>query len=380
MVQIDGFNQAEQWESSSIYSGEGKLMSQTEYNGGSLQGDFDEQPMSTQDAAGVLVDDLAHWQHPGLQQQQQPMTQEEIMEYHDLQHHEFSERSGTGLFMNGLPEETKKAPPKKRIHNPYAHKIVTPAVAKATTTMPPPPNYANMKQSNGEYDLRAIAISMKSDRNATGLYSKDEEHMIKHGRKNNPAYDKSCKNLEQQFFNIIMKHTEGKCAFMYGLSHNTVYLEYTLTYEREFYLVMGGDKTPYKKEIMNQFVNLYSCRIMNTRSKAPLDINTQKQYLKQVFKVFLDKGVKYMKAEFFNTRGLLAVVKLTYVERKLADPTLGTKRTKADFDKYAVPKFHRALNEGKFKPYEIMHDLLKIMMMKFGLQLGFRGQKRASFL
>ena len=98
MVEIDQYSIDNILEMTSVYSGSGKLMSQSGSGGGSVVNTFNEQPMSTQDAAGVL----AHWQHPGLQQQQ-PMTQEELIEHHNLQHHEFSERSGNDVFTGSDP-------------------------------------------------------------------------------------------------------------------------------------------------------------------------------------------------------------------------------------------------------------------------------------
>ena len=96
--------------------------------------------------------------------------------------------------------------------------------------------------------------------------------------KNKQKYERGCDNKVKQFFNIVMNETEGKCEYMYHLCSNTTWLAFTLEYDREFYLALGGEPTGYKKTVLNQYINLYVRCIKKTTTNQPLDASSQNQY------------------------------------------------------------------------------------------------------
>ena len=63
------------------------------------------------------------------------------------------------------------------------------------------------------------------------------------------------------------------------------------------------------------------------------------------------------------------------VKRKKEDSTLGTNRTKPDYDEYADEKYMHLLEIKQLQPWNNYHDLLKCVTMSLGNHLGFRGKR-----
>eukprot|EP00536_Pseudo-nitzschia_multiseries_P018874 jgi/Psemu1/57757/gm1.57757_g len=76
-------------------------------------------------------------------------------------------------------------------------------------------------------------------------------------------------------------------------------------------------------------------------------------------------SVPYNPGDFKHNGGFVAVVNKYWKDKKIVDPMLGAKRTKkARFNDFVDEKFKKVINDGTYKPYEGMLDLLKRMAME----------------
>eukprot|EP00536_Pseudo-nitzschia_multiseries_P004688 jgi/Psemu1/10544/gm1.10544_g len=104
-------------------------------------------------------------------------------------------------------------------------------------------------------------------------------------------------------------------------------------------------------------------------------------YIRQLFSAFHSRGVPYNQGYFKHRGGFVAVVNKDWKDKKIEDPTLGsTKRNKAKFDEFVDEKFKKVIDDGTYKPYEDMLDLLKLMTIELGRQFRICGKKELVFL
>ena len=222
---------------------------------------------------------------------------------------------------------------------------------------------------------RDYALKIKADTNAGGIFTTAQQGLVRSANKNTKPYTRRTNKLEEQFFRIIVETTKDKDEFIHDMCTNMIFNESTLEDDREFYSLLSGEKSGSKKLILNRCCNIYTLNIQNTKTKQPLDFTTQNQYLKQVFGIFHQKGILYRMGDFYGDGGLLGVVKQDYENKLEEDNTLGTNRTKAEFDELGELKYQTALREGKLKPFEDNTDLLRCLVMGMGMKCGFRGRK-----
>eukprot|EP00536_Pseudo-nitzschia_multiseries_P014753 jgi/Psemu1/40071/gm1.40071_g len=147
-----------------------------------------------------------------------------------------------------------------------------------------------------------------------------------------------------------------------------------------FYYHVSGAKSLQSKTLVDQAMKIWTTNIKNLVSGDPLNFKSHHTYSRQLFSAFHSRGVPYNKDEFKHKGGYKAVVKKDWAEKRAKDPTLGTKRTKAEFDEFVDEKFKKVIHDGIYKPYEDMLDLLKLMAMELGRQFGVRGKDELVFL
>ena len=117
-------------------------------------------------------------------------------------------------------------------------------------------------------------------------------------------------------------------------------------------------------------MKIWTINIPNSKTSEPLDTSTHTVYIWQLFSALYAKGVPYSRSDFKEKRGFVAVVEHDYNKKRKADPTIGTKRLKAAFDEDVGEKFQKVLEDGTYKPWESMDDLLSIMAMELRRQFG----------
>ena len=266
---------------------------------------------------------------------------------------------------------SKKTGTRRRLTLPTRGLAMTskPVSTKKTVAFP-----ASQSKKSTNPLVDDYARSIHQDKNLHGVFTEGQADKVTNAKKNTKPYEKGNDRLEEQFFKILTEVSKDKDAIMHQLCTNVVEIADTFNRDREFYAVLGFGRETSKRIILNRCFCTYTLNIMNKLTGAPLEFNTQNQYLKQIFNVMSRKGIQFRFKDFYDTGGLLAVVRQDYQEKQKADPTLGTNRTKAEFDELARMKFNAALNNKTLTPFDNDEDMLKCIIIGLGMHLGFRGR------
>eukprot|EP00536_Pseudo-nitzschia_multiseries_P015012 jgi/Psemu1/40940/gm1.40940_g len=105
-------------------------------------------------------------------------------------------------------------------------------------------------------------------------------------------------------------------------------------------------------------------------------------------RTILDQAIKIWTTRIANTKdgdfnfqgGFKGVLQKDWNDKREADPTIGTKRTKAELNEFVDEKFAKVVINGIYKPFDDMHDLLKLLTMELGQQFAIRGELELSSL
>eukprot|EP00536_Pseudo-nitzschia_multiseries_P001308 jgi/Psemu1/3015/gm1.3015_g len=147
-----------------------------------------------------------------------------------------------------------------------------------------------------------------------------------------------------------------------------------------FYKTVSGKPNKQSNTIMDQALKIWTTHVTNLKTGKPLDFETHQVYIHQLFSAFHLQGVPYNPSDFKHRGGFIAAVNKDWKDTKIEDPTLGTKRNKAEFNEFVDEKFKKVIDDGTYKPYEDMLDLLKLMSMELGRQFRICGKKELVFL
>eukprot|EP00536_Pseudo-nitzschia_multiseries_P004192 jgi/Psemu1/9450/gm1.9450_g len=202
---------------------------------------------------------------------------------------------------------------------------------------------------------------------------------------NTEAYTKKVVRTHDQFILIVADATDPAKndpgdAVLHEMFTKKVTMKDGIREDYLFYYHVSGAKSLQSKTLVDQAMKIWTTNIKNLVSGDPLNFKSHHTYSRQLFSAFHLRGVPYNEGEFKHRGGYKAVVKKDWAEKRAKDPTLGTKRTKAKFDEFVDEKFKKVINDGIYKPYEDMLDLLKLMAMELGRQFGVRGKDELVFL
>ena len=107
-----------------------------------------------------------------------------------------------------------------------------------------------------------------------------------------------------------------------------------------FYNALCGDRSNEKQVILNKFLTLCGMKwvaLSGARKGEVLEPRSFQYYIKLLFYVFKDKGIKYDWKKDFDKKGEFQGVMITYWENiRKTDPLFGTSRNQAHFDEEAV--------------------------------------------
>eukprot|EP00536_Pseudo-nitzschia_multiseries_P013566 jgi/Psemu1/35624/gm1.35624_g len=196
---------------------------------------------------------------------------------------------------------------------------------------------------------------------------------------NTEAYAKKVVRTHDRFIQIVADATDPAKndpgdVVLHGMFTKKVTMKDGIQEDYLFYYHVSGAKSLQSKTLVDQAMKIWTTNIKNLVSGDPLNFKSHHTYSRQLFSAFHLRGVPYNKGEFKHKGGYKAVIKKDWAEKRAKDPTLGTKRTKAEFDEFVDKKFKKVINDGIYKPYEDMLDLLKLMAMELGRQFGVRGK------
>ena len=144
-----------------------------------------------------------------------------------------------------------------------------------SSNVDPPVSNTNQDQSN---DLLELAKSIKNDNNE--MFD-DREKSLMSSTKNSSKYERSLKSLEKYFFSLVNDHSNDQrlkalCQMVDSADG--------LTTDYRFYHELSGDKTEWKRVILNRCLVIFSLCCENRKDKdRPLDSSTFAQKAKELF-------------------------------------------------------------------------------------------------
>eukprot|EP00536_Pseudo-nitzschia_multiseries_P004685 jgi/Psemu1/10541/gm1.10541_g len=270
-------------------------------------------------------------------------------------------------------------PTSNRIRNPYAKQYNNNSKSSRRQTKKQKQKQKDVEETERERKEAAEQKQAAKPEEQEGKEVEDEEIDV------NVAADKYCKMI---YHNPNGFNTFGEDGdrFTNAESNTEAYAKKKVTMKdgiREdylFYYHVSGAKSLQSKTLVDQAMKIWTTNIKNLVSEDPLNFKSHHTYSRQLFSAFDLLGVPCNEGKLTHKGGYKAVVKKDWAEKRAKDPTLGTKRTKAKFDEFVEEKFKKVIDDGIYKPYEDMLDLLKLMAMELGGQFGVRGKDELVFL
>ena len=152
-----------------------------------------------------------------------------------------------------------------------------------STNIDAPASNANQEESNS---LIELAKSIKNDNN--DMFNEREKSLME-TTKNTSKYERSLISLEKYFFSLVNDHSDEQ-----RLKALCQMVEYAdgLTTDYRFYQELSGEKSEWKRVIINRFLVIFSLRCENRKDRdKPLDSSTFAQKAKELFCMFRRKGI-----------------------------------------------------------------------------------------
>eukprot|EP00536_Pseudo-nitzschia_multiseries_P018949 jgi/Psemu1/58178/gm1.58178_g len=191
-------------------------------------------------------------------------------------------------------------------------------------------------------------------------------------------YSKMKNSTHNRFHKIVREATDPTTnnpgdAVLREMFTKEVRMKNHLDVDYLFYYNVSGPRNMHKRTILDQALKIWTTRIANAKDGKPLNTTTHGVYVRQLFSAFHARDVQFAAADFNFQGGFKGVLQKDWNNKREADPTIGTKRTKAEFDEFVDEKFAKVVTDGIYKPFDDMHDLLKLLTMELGRQFGIRG-------
>eukprot|EP00536_Pseudo-nitzschia_multiseries_P007306 jgi/Psemu1/17621/gm1.17621_g len=191
-------------------------------------------------------------------------------------------------------------------------------------------------------------------------------------------YSKMKNSTHNRFHKIVREATDPTTnnpgdAVLHEMFTKEVRMKNHLEVDYLFYYNISGPPNMHKRTILDQALKIWTTRIANAKDGKPLNTTTHGVYVQQLFSAFHARDVQFAAADFNFQGGFKGVLQKDWNNKREADPTIGTKRTKAEFDEFVDEKFAKVVTDGIYKPFDDMHDLLKLLTMELGQQFGIRG-------
>ena len=194
--------------------------------------------------------------------------------------------------------------------------------------------------------------------------------------KNTKEHSRNKALLENKFFDTLEKYG-GSVLAEFLVFTPAKYTEYR-TQDRAFYNIIGGNKTEYKRMLLDKSLCLCGVKWVvskGERKGKPLQPNTFRNYIKQLFYVFRDKNITYDWEADFNSRGEFHGLMITMWEKtRKEDATFGGRPKEAQHFDDADNKVRDAIKRGTIN-LEDPHHLQLVILFIFGRYCGLRGSK-----
>eukprot|EP00536_Pseudo-nitzschia_multiseries_P015398 jgi/Psemu1/42406/gm1.42406_g len=166
-------------------------------------------------------------------------------------------------------------------------------------------------------------------------------------------------STHNQFHKIVREATDPTTnnpgdAVLHEMFTKEARMKNHLEVDYLFHYNVSGPPNMHKRTILDQALKIWTTRIANQERQGRWDI-------------------QFAAADFNFQGGFKGVLQKDWNDKREADPTIGTKRTKAELDEFVDEKFAKVVTDGIYKTFDDMHDLLKLLTMELGRQFGIRG-------
>eukprot|EP00536_Pseudo-nitzschia_multiseries_P012887 jgi/Psemu1/33371/gm1.33371_g len=213
------------------------------------------------------------------------------------------------------------------------------------------------EQEDKEVEDEEIDANVAADKYCKMIYHNpnrfntfgEDGDQFTNAKSNTEAYAKKVVRTHDQFIQIVADATatdpaknDPGDAVLHEMFTKKVTMKDGIREDYLFYYHVSGAKSLQSKTLVNQAIKIWTTNIKNLVSGDPLNFKSHHMYSRQLFSAFHSRGVPYNKGEFKHKGGYKAVVKKDWAEKRAKDPTLGTKRTKAEFDEFVDEKFKKS--------------------------------------
>ena len=195
---------------------------------------------------------------------------------------------------------------------------------------------------------------------------------------NSTEYEKSKFAQEAKFFETIRKY--GGTGLQQLLHREPADYSGGTLIDYRFFNVVGGEKDADKKYILNKCLVLCAVKYVVTTGPIPqrgkpLQPSSFENYMKKLFYVLKEKGVKYWFKTDFNANGEFHGLTISvWEEARAKDPLFGSKPNEAQFMEDSDKRVLEAVHQGEFD-LDNPKDLLEIVMYLVGRFCALRGSK-----
>jgi hypothetical protein len=192
---------------------------------------------------------------------------------------------------------------------------------------------------------------------------------------NEAKYESRKESLEKKFFDTIKEYGGTNLAYLLEIVP-TVHSG-GRRHDHQFYNLCGGEPHDDKKFILNKCLILCALKWtikQGDKKGVPLQPNTFETYMKTLFMILRDKGIRYRFEKDFNGKGEFhgVVIQQVWEKARKNDPTFGCKPNEAQFMENADRKVVEAMMSGKIS-MENPTDLRNLAMFVAGRFWALRG-------
>eukprot|EP00536_Pseudo-nitzschia_multiseries_P015471 jgi/Psemu1/42729/gm1.42729_g len=272
------------------------------------------------------------------------------------------------------PARVSIEPSRSILRNPYRRRGRKEAQTRTTTTTEQPTATATATATTDNFDMTTSAQEYieKIYNNANHFNTfgeKGEEYAL--AETITRKYSKMKNSTHNRFHKIVQDATDPTTnnpgdAVLHEMITKEVRMKNHLEVDYLFYYNISGPPNMHKRTILDQALKIWTTRIANDKDGKPLNTTTHGVYVRQLFLAFHARDVHFAAADFNFQGEFKGVLQKDWNNKREADPMIGTKRTKAEFNEFVDEKFAKVVTDGVYKPFNDMHDLLKLLTMELG--------------
>jgi hypothetical protein len=178
-------------------------------------------------------------------------------------------------------------------------------------------------------------------------------------------HEKKVLKAHEQFIRMLRSHKVTEA-----------FANYDGTYDYQFYRIFQGDKTPAKRNAMNNIFGLWAKLFYHRLDGKPYQPSGFMVTLHSLFGELARRGVTYSVSKDFNYRGgFIRSLEQRWNEEKKTDVTFATRPTKFKMPEDYSKNIQAAVSDGLLDPLNDVQDCQLLFACVCGTMFGFRGNQ-----